>query len=311
MPLKNFCNYIDIDLIGSDVEIEREYTLDNRRRIDILIKLQDAWIVIENKINSMECNDQTVDYEYKITSETAGQDVSLYYVYLKPTYNKSKPANANFMIMTYGDLANIWKNIKENDFSPQRNHVYFSEFMKLINERYVMSKELQFDENTKLFIEFSEQFNAVEKSFNDSCQVIKEKLMNMLSNVFSAEEGWLISFHLEYIQFYKASWGSELHFEIGTWAWQRNYKNVSFNRLIANDVEISYCLHAERKQAETYGTQFKDIEKKYSNLFSTEHYSFDTEDNCIASIKSIAERLQNIKSSITPIVDHILASDKN
>ena len=310
LPLKNFCNYIDIDLVGSDVEIEREYTLDNRRRIDILIKLENAWIVIENKINSAECNEQTVDYELKIRNETIGQNVSLKYVYLKPTYNKSNPTNKVFNIMTYGELVKIWGNINKDDFIPPENHVYFSEFMKLIQERYAMSKELQFDENTKLYIQYSQQFSAVENSFNASCQVVKEKLVNKLNNIFTAEEGWVISFHAEYIQFYKAYWGSELHFEIGTWPWQRSYKNVSFNRLIANDVEIQYCLHAERKQAEIYGAKFKDIETNNGNLFSTKHYNFDNEDNCIASLNDIAERLQRIKDVVAPIIDDILTADK-
>ena len=123
-----------------------------------------------------------------------------------------------------------------------------------------MNKELQFDENTKLYIEFSEQFNAVENSFNNACQALKDKFINMLNTIFTVEESWIISFHSEYIQFFKASWGSDLHFEIGTWAWQRSFKNISFNRLLANNVEITYCLHAERKQAELYAEKFKDIE---------------------------------------------------
>ena len=75
--------------------------------------------------------------------------------------------------MTYKELAEIWKNINTDDFIRKENYVYFSEFMKLINERYAMNKELQFDENTKLYIEFSEQFNAVENSFNNACQANK------------------------------------------------------------------------------------------------------------------------------------------
>ena len=169
-----------------------------------------------------------------------------------------------------------------------------------------MRKELQFDENTKLYIEFSQQFNAVEKSFNDACQVVREKLLNRLEEVFPEQEGWQISPHTEYIQFYKAHWGSELHFEIGTWSWQRNYKNVSFNRLIASDVEIDYCLHAERKQADIYGSKFNDIETKYDKLFGPMHYNFDNEDNCIAALDAIAKRLQNIKDVIAPIIDDIV-----
>lgn len=309
LPLKLFCEFLDVEFVDGDVTVEREYTLDDRRRIDIIIKLENAWIVLENKINSLECNEQTVDYEYKIQSETNGQNISLHYVYLKPTYNKSNPTNTNFKIMTYGDLANIWKNISTDDFSQQGNYVYFNEFMKLIKERYAMSRELQFDENTKLYIEFSEQFNAVEQSFSNACQTVKEKLLNLLNNVFPIEEGWTISVHADYILFYKTTWGWELHFEIGTWEWQRVYKNISFNRLIANDVQISYCLHAERKQAETYGDMFKDIEAKNRQLFCTKNYNFGNENNCIASLTEIAERLLEIKNTFTPTVDNIVAGN--
>lgn len=305
-PLKLFCNFLDIRFGNGEVTIEREYTLDDRRRIDIIIKSETAWIIIENKINSMECNGQTVDYEDKIASEICGQNISLYFVYLKPTYNMSSPINKKFKVMTYKELAEIWKNINTDDFIRKENYVYFSEFMKLINERYAMSKELQFDENTKLYIEFSEQFNAVENSFNNACQTVKDKLINMLNSIFPIEESWIISFHPEYIQFYKASWGSDLHFEIGTWAWQRSFKNISFSRLLANKVEITYCLHAERKQAELYAEKFKHIETENSKLFRTENYNFDNEKNCISSLNAIAERLLKIKNSVTPIVENAI-----
>lgn len=80
-----------------------------------------------------------------------------------------------------------------------------------------------------------------------------------------------------------------MHFEIGTWAWQRSFRNISFNRLLANNVEITYCLHAERKQAELYAEKFKDIETENSVLFHTENYSFGNEKSCISSLNAIAD----------------------
>ena len=305
-PLKLFCEFLGIEFDGNELEIEREYTLDNKRRIDIIIKLKNAWVVIENKINSMECNEQTVDYENKIASETNGQNISLYYVYLKPTYNKSTPTNQKFKIMTYGELAEIWKGINSEDFTQTESYIYFSEFLKLINARYAMSKELQFDKNTKLYIEFREQFYAAEKSFDSACQAVRDKLINLLNTVFPDEEEWNIYARPTFILFYKRSWGFDLHFEIGTWDWQRDYKNITFNRLIADDVQIQYVLHAERKQAEIYGVKFKEIESKNSHLFSTEHYNFGNEENCISSLNAIAERLLEIKNSITPIVENAI-----
>ena len=305
-PLKLFCEFLGIEFDDNELEIGREYTLDNRRRIDIIIKLKNAWIVIENKINSMECNEQTVDYEDKIVSEINGQNISLHYVYLKPTYNKSNPTNKKFKIMTYGELAEIWKGINSEDFTQTESYIYLSEFLKLINARYAMSKELQFDENTKLYIEFREQFYSAEKSFDSACQAVRDKLLNLLNAVFPNEEEWTIYARATYILFYKRSWGFDLHFEIGTWDWQRDYKNITFNRLIANDVQISYCLHAERKQSEIYGVKFKKIESNNSQLFSTEHYNFGNEENCISSLNAIAERLLEIKNSITPFIENAI-----
>ena len=304
-PLKLFCEFWGIEFDDSQLEIGREYTLDSRRRIDIIIKLKNAWIIIENKINSMECNEQTVDYEDKIVSEINGQNISLHYIYLKPTFNKSNPTNKKFKIMTYGELVEIWKGIKPENFTRTECYVYFSEFMKLINAKYSVSKELQFDESTKLYIEFREQFYSAEKSFDSTCQAVRDKLINLLNSVFPDEE-WTIYARATYILFYKRSWGFDLHFEIGSWDWQRDYKNITFNRLIAKNVQITYCLHAERKQAEIYGVKFKEIENKNSHLFSTEHYNFSNEENCISSLNAIAERLLEIKNSITPIVENAI-----
>ena len=310
-PLKLFCQLVEVEFENGEITIDREYTLDNRRRVDIIIKMENSWIVIENKINSMECNEQTIDYETKIANELNGQNISVYYVYLKPTYNKSNPANSNFNVLTYGELANIWENIKSEDFVRKENYVYFSEFIKLIKGRYAMSKELQFDENTKLYIEYREQFHAAEKSFNYACLAVREKLMNLLNAVFPDEEGWKIDmrFKGEFIQIYKTSWGNDLHFEIGTWLWQRNSKNISFERLISNDVQISYCLHAERKQVK-YSLKFKDIETANSKLFCTEHYNFGSEENCMVSINAIAARLQEIKNTVAPIIDKLLVAEE-
>lgn len=306
LPLKRFCEFFDIEFDDSEITVEREYTLDNRRRIDIIIKFKNVWIVIENKINSMECNGQTVDYEDKIASEIDGQNVSSHYVYLKPAYNKSNPTNIKFKVITYRELAEIWKDINSDDFIQEKNYVYFSEFIKLISGRYAMNNELKFDENTKLYTEFREQFYAAEKSFDNSCQTVRAKLMNLLNTLFPVEDDWVISAHTEFILFYKTSWGFDLHFEIGTWEWQRNEKNISFNKLIADDVEITYCLHAERKQKEVYFAKFKEIENNNSKLFCTEHYNFCNEENCMSSLNAIAGRLQEIKNSITPIVDSIV-----
>ncbi len=65
-----------------------------------------------------------------------------------------------------------------------------------------MPNEIKFDENTKLYIDYREKFDAVEKSFDCACKIVKDKLLAMLDSVFPSDK-WLKTVRLEYIQFFK------------------------------------------------------------------------------------------------------------
>ena len=51
------------------IGIEREKVIDDNKRIDMLIKYSNTWIVIENKINSKENGTQTKNYYNYIMKE--------------------------------------------------------------------------------------------------------------------------------------------------------------------------------------------------------------------------------------------------
>ena len=303
MPLRLFCRFAGVEINSETALIEREYSLDNRRRIDIIIKFEKDWIVIENKINSFECNEQTIDYVQKISEATKDKGITVHYIYLKPKYNKSHPKSEQFKVMTYEDIADVWKDIQSDDFAHQEYYTYFKEFMKLIKGRYAMPNEIKFDENTKIYIDYREKFDAVEKSYNRACKLVKDKFLSMLDNVFPSDQ-WARNVRLDYIQFYKKDWNDGLHFEIGTWS--NKSTRVNFDKLIAKQVEITYCLHAEREQKNLFGEKIAEIEQHYRILFCNEMYDFSNEESCLLSIKIIGEKLQEINTLITPLVEEVI-----
>ena len=135
-PLIKFAEYFDIEVDGNcEIDVMREYYLQNRRRIDVVIKTPNHWFVIENKINSDEQKGQTKDYrefieaELKETNELEGgkgNSKGAKYIYLKPNYNTSTPESEYFAVLTYGELYDMWKGIDKSSFANQDNYVYFT-----------------------------------------------------------------------------------------------------------------------------------------------------------------------------------------
>lgn len=91
---------------------EREVTFRTKRKhsIDILLIVKfdskKLPIIIENKVDSSEHDDQTQDYfewseDMFVDSERFYRPI---YIYLTPKYNSSKPANINFINLKYQDL---------------------------------------------------------------------------------------------------------------------------------------------------------------------------------------------------------------
>lgn len=76
-------NYINLMLlIYSDLEVYREYTIDNGRRIDILLisKRYKVVILIENKIWSGEGDNQLEDYKNYIDNNYNSYNKIYFYI---------------------------------------------------------------------------------------------------------------------------------------------------------------------------------------------------------------------------------------
>ena len=96
-------------IIGTS-RVEREYPC-NKRSIDILIEVglsngKKLPIIIENKVESKEGKNQTIDYFN--FGEEVYKDRAIYlepiYVYLSPQYNKDLPEQKEYILFRYQDL---------------------------------------------------------------------------------------------------------------------------------------------------------------------------------------------------------------
>jgi len=307
-PFNAFCDFCEVDLNGSYVEIDREYFIqDNKKRLDIIIKAEKTWIVVENKINSFESNEQTKYYVESITKQKKSNNIDdVKYIYLKPNYNKSKPVDENFNVKTYSNLLEHFRQIEKADFTNTKYFLYFEEFVKIIKEKYAVDQELSFGNEVNIYISNREQFRIINQSFNDACTLVLNKLETALNQVFPDYEGWIINKRLDYIQFFKGTWEKEgIHFEIGIWRGQKKDKDISFQRIIANEVIIDYCVHAEGENKKHY---FDYINNYMSNktYFCHKCYDFNDEVKCIESINAIAEHLLNIKNEYTKKIDSLI-----
>ena len=124
------------NLDGDDfIEIQREEKTDDWKRMDLIIKYSNIWIVIENKIRSSEHNKQTEAYykyvEKKIKSENSKNKKikEVVYIYLRPDWNepnnKNIPAKkfdgkTGFRNLFYSKLIEYLKNVNYFDISDNR-----------------------------------------------------------------------------------------------------------------------------------------------------------------------------------------------
>jgi len=261
------------------IETKIEVSTDSLRRIDILINYSNLLIVIENKIDSYENNNQTEHYYNFIESIKDNKEVI--YIYLKPEYNRSVPMklkndNVNgFVILNYNKLLNSLKCITIDDYSGEERYKY-----KYLKEFIESSESLMNKENNK--IEFNESVNFYVNNMNKINKILNEyKIQNELLNkkirydILNSESlnGYRtdddISTSLRnYIQYYKSNWYNEkhngIHFEI----------IFSKREIFGQKVKVFVVLHIEHLIGDEILNKFKD-----NNIIRNRSLAFDLSRN--------------------------------
>ena len=169
----------------NNVEIIREHSFSNGRRIDILIKVQDELVIaIENKIFATELENQTRDYAKSIHREFPDYE----YVLLYLTPEGISPRSKEFSTISYKQLIEQLKKVKFDYRDDIRRKIIFDEFILHVEE-YIMGKKSEsITDQTKLYIEYYDTIKKLDEYFKEDSSMVFEEFESILKSVFAQEE---------------------------------------------------------------------------------------------------------------------------
>ena len=217
--IKNNDNKEELEI--EDIEIIREYNLGDHGRIDFIIKLGDAGVLgIENKITSLEGENQTVAYAKGIKLEFPDQEH--YMVFLSPT--GLIPSSKKFAAISYGDIYKLLRDIPFPVLDDIHKVVIWEDFLAHLEGYIIMNEgKLELTEKTSLYIENYKMFSDLRSSYEQDADRIYEFITESIKNSFG--EVWTFNFKG------KQSWQ-----EITRDSWKLENFRVFFQYLFSRDL---------------------------------------------------------------------------
>lgn len=313
------------------IGIEREKVIDDNKRIDVLIKYSNTWIIIENKINSMENGTQTRNYykyimkkKKEAEKELTSGKINVIFIYLKPNYNKSEPSDENFIPLTYSQLFMQICKINEHDYNEKEMYKYkYLEELERMMKNYM--KEEEFDLNNiaiKTYINYSKEIASIKEQYSNNNKILVQKIVTEIENLFNKDNGYEIN-----------KKNNDTLIQIGRTTWKNGNKNGYFNgihyevNLIEknnilgfDNVELSIALHIEENinnielEKLNKETNIGKIPKDRLNAYDyekdklieyTEKYNFTNEKFINQSIEKIINRLESIDKEYCKKIDSV------
>lgn len=159
---ENDAEYINLLLLNySDLEVYREYTIDNCRRIDILMESRNnkVILIIENKIWSGEGDNQLEDYKKYIDEKYI--DYSRIFLYLTPE-NEIKEKYKDYTHITYNTIYKIINNILHDNQIKLEIRALLKQYKEIIRRNIMgnVDKEM-IDLCRKLYVEHKEALDKI------------------------------------------------------------------------------------------------------------------------------------------------------
>ena len=268
--------------------IDIEDAVSSRSRLDIIIRFSTFWIVIENKINSYENNDQSLKYEEDIKKKT---NLPIKYICLKPKYNKCVMRNEKFCNVFYNQVVDILKIITKYDMQDEENYCYLEDFIKHM-EGYLMNEnELQISEDVEFYIENRNIIDNILENYKKQCELVRNKLDELVKIKFGDEYETYCSKY-GYLQIWKKSWNNEncngIHYEL----------LCDFTHIIGHDIKVQFAIHNESRTRKIY-PQIKH------QVIKENKYKFDNSENIEASLNEIVNEMYNIANEHNTSIDAI------
>ena len=229
------------------ISTNTEVTTDTNQRMDIVIKYNGLWIIIENKVESHENGNQTESY-YKYI-ESIKDDNEVIYIYLKPNYNISIPKEKEFKILTYNKLIKKLKEISEFDYKEKDKYKYLKEFL-VSGVRFMKNDELDFSNAVRFYINNKDKMHQIENEYKEQNKRLHNKIRyDVLNHLREKDDSYITdddkgTSPRTYIQFYKSSWKNNSHMGV--------HFELMFHtdQLLANKIECDVVLHLENRITE-------------------------------------------------------------
>ncbi len=289
---KNFCELLENENTYFE-NIELEEAISERSRIDIKIEFSTFVIVIENKINSMENDIQSVKYE----KDLEGNIKPIKYICIKPKYNPTIMVNEKFAHVTYSQIVEILKIVTKYDLKEQENYCFIEDFIKHV-EGYLMNEtQLEITEDVEVYIDNQEVIDTMISNYKKQSEIIAEKLEEIVKCKFGEEFNTYINNKWGCIQIWKKNWINEghsgIHYEI---LWHEN-------GIIGNNVKIIFAIHNEGKTRNI----FPEIKHR---TVKTESYKMNDSKGVVENLDQIAEEMYKIAEENNEAIDKVIGSRK-
>ena len=179
---KKEAEYINLLLLDySDLEVYREYTIDNGRRIDILMESKNNKVIfiIENKIWSGEGDNQLEDYKNYIDEKYS--DYNRIFLFLTPEKER-KEKYKGYIHITYSMIYSVLNCVLQENQIKFEISVIIRQYKEIIG-RYIMGsidKEMV-DLCRKLYVEHKEALDKI-MQYGNTTYYLTEVINEILDN---------------------------------------------------------------------------------------------------------------------------------
>ncbi len=179
---KKDAEYINLLLLDySDLEVYREYTVDNGRRIDIVMESKNNKVIfiIENKIWSGEGDNQLEDYKNYIDEKYS--DYNRIFLFLTPEKER-KEKYKGYIHITYSMIYSVLNCVLQENQIKFEISVIIRQYKEIIG-RYIMGsidKEMV-DLYRKLYVEHKETLDKI-MQYGNTTYYLTEVINKILDN---------------------------------------------------------------------------------------------------------------------------------
>jgi hypothetical protein len=297
----------DVDYIDlQKAEIFREW-----KNIDILIKLPDDVVIVENKIDSSDHSNQL--QRYKKISEDYFPEKRKHYIFLTPfgTEPNDKKSLETYVLYSYSSITEILNKIIQlyTDRIPEKIFHMINDYIKIVSLEILMNDELN-EMALKLYRAHKETFDFVFENRPDASSslypVFEDVLKSYGYSVGSKNKGYIrfsSNSLMERIPNHGVGWpGKELFlFEID-YFWSN--KNLNVKAVIApgDEAIANKILEATKKSK-----LFKAPSGKKWLVFYIKKFAFDANEIVNEDDSEIRNRITSIIEKIKPDVDELIS----